>query len=66
MMNTNTSYFINLLEKSMKNIVPKEQKLESIASSGKDKSLMDSLIQSYQSSTKNAVENILNMCGLRK
>lgn len=42
--------------------VTKDQKLEVIASNGKDKALMDDLINTYQTSTKNAVQNILNMC----
>jgi hypothetical protein len=46
----------------MTNAVTNVQKLASIASSGKDKALMDNLIQTYQTSTKTAVENILNMC----
>ena len=50
----------------MKNTVTHSQKLAVIANSGKDKALMDNLIQSYQKSTKNAVENILNMCSAVK
>lgn len=46
----------------MKNSVTKQQKLQSIASQCKDLSLMNSMIEKYQTSTKTAVENILNMC----
>jgi hypothetical protein len=46
----------------MTNTVTNVQKLEVIANNGKDKALMDNLIQTYQTSTKTAVENILNMC----
>lgn len=46
----------------MTNTVTKNQKLSTIATNCKDKVLMDNLIETYQTSTKNAVENILNMC----
>ncbi len=46
----------------MTNPVTKEQKLSTIATNCKDKALMDNMIEKYQSSTKTAVENILNMC----
>ena len=46
----------------MSKTLSKEKKLFAISSNGKDKKLMDDLIKTYQSSTKSAVENILNMC----
>jgi len=46
----------------MTNPVTKNQKLATIATNCKDKALMDNMIETYQSSTKTAVENILNMC----
>jgi hypothetical protein len=46
----------------MSNLISRQQKLESIASQCKDVALMNSMIERYQYSTKNAVENILNMC----
>jgi hypothetical protein len=46
----------------MTNTVTKVQKLSTIATNCKDKALMDNMIETYQSSTKTAVENILNMC----
>ena len=46
----------------MSKTLSKEKKLSVISSNCKDKRLMDDLIETYQSSTKSAVENILNMC----
>lgn len=46
----------------MRNEITKQQKLQSIASQCKDLELMNSMISQYQSSTKSAVEHILNMC----
>lgn len=46
----------------MSNAVTKDQKLSTIVTKCKDKALMDNLIETYQTSTKTAVENILNMC----
>ncbi len=45
----------------MSNSISKIDKMITISSKCKDKALMDYLIDSYQSSTKCAVENILNM-----
>lgn len=46
----------------MRNDVSKVQKLSTVSTRCKNKSLMDQLISEYQSSTKSAVENILTMC----
>lgn len=46
----------------MSKSVTKGQKLSTIAIQCKNRKLMDSLINTYQTSTKTAVENILNMC----
>ena len=46
----------------MGNNVTKAEQMSVISSNCKDKALMDNLIETYQSSTKSAVENILNMC----
>ena len=46
----------------MTNLITVEEKFGVISAKCKNKTLMDSLINDYQKSTKNAVENILNMC----
>jgi hypothetical protein len=46
----------------MTNTVSVAEKFAVISTKCKDKELMDNLIDTYQKSTKTAVENILNMC----
>jgi hypothetical protein len=58
----NASHFLTLLEIYMTNTVSVAEKFSVISTKCKDKELMDNLIETYQTSTKTAVENILNMC----